>query len=104
MFDGLKLTVSRKALEEAPPQRLRQVKLSEVRISARSLEPAVARPPLDKAIERFARVTKDIVDVRRAGGKELPHELDAYHKARQELDTLRTGGANDLRERSEENT
>jgi Ti-type conjugative transfer relaxase TraA len=98
MFDGLKLTVSRKALEEAPPQRPRQVKLSEVRVSARSLEPAVARPPLDKAVERFARVTKDIVDVRRAGGKELPHELDAYRKARQELDALRPGGANDLRE------
>jgi Ti-type conjugative transfer relaxase TraA len=98
MFDGLKLTVSRKSLDESPPQRLRQVKLSEVRVSARSLEPAVARPPLDKAIERFARVTKDIVDVRRAGGKELPHELDAYRKARQELDTLRPGGANDLRE------
>ncbi|MBN8842571.1 MAG: MobA/MobL family protein [Sphingomonadales bacterium] len=98
MFDGLKLTVSRKALDESQPQRLRQVKLSEVRVSARSLEPAVARPPLDKAIERFARVTKDIVDVRRAGGKELPHELDAYRKARQELDRLRPGGANDLRE------
>lgn len=98
MFDGLKLTVSRKSLDESPPQRLRQVKLSEVGVSARSLEPAVARPPLDKAIERFARVTKNIVDVRRAGGKELPHELDAYRKARQELDALRPGGAKDLRE------
>ena len=98
MFDGLELTVSRKSLDESPPQRLRQVKLSEVRVSARSLEPAVAQPPLDKAVERFARVTKDIVDVRRAGGKELPHELDAYRKARQELDALRPGGANDLRE------
>ena len=98
MFDGLKLTVSRKALEAAPPQRLRQVKLSEVRISARSFNPAPERRPLDKAIERFARATKDIVDVRRAGGKELPHELDVYRKARQELDALRPGGANDLRE------
>lgn len=28
----------------------------------------------------------------------MPHELDAYRKARQELDALRPGGANDLRE------
>ncbi len=97
MFDGLKLTVPRKAFDETPPPRLRKVKLSEVRVNARSLNPATPAP-LDKAIARFARATKDIVDVRRAGGKELPHELDAYRKARQELDTLRPGGANDLRE------
>ncbi|MBL9067119.1 MAG: Ti-type conjugative transfer relaxase TraA [Sphingopyxis sp.] len=98
MFDGLKLTVSRKALDEPAPKQRRDVRLSEVKISARSLDPAAARSPLDKAAERFARVTKEIVDVRRAGGKELPHELEAYNKARAELDALRPGGANDLRE------
>ena len=98
MFDGLKLTVPRKALDEASTRRLRHVKLSEVRVSARSLDRAAAPAALDKAVARFARATKDIVDVRRAGGKELPHELGAYHKARQELDALRPGGANDLRE------
>ncbi len=97
MFDGLKLTVPRKALDATPPPRLRKVKLSEVRVSARALDPATPAP-LDKAVARFARETKHIVDVRRAGGKELPHELDAYRKARQELDALRPGGANDLRE------
>ncbi len=98
MFDGLKLTVPRKALEEPAPKLRREARLSEVKISARSLDPAAARSPLDKAVERFARVTKEIVDVRRAGGKELPHELDAYNKAFGELDDLRPGGASDLRE------
>ncbi|PZQ22608.1 MAG: hypothetical protein DI569_07720 [Sphingopyxis macrogoltabida] len=67
---------------------LRPVKLAEVRISARPLNAEPLRSPLDKAVERFAGITKQIVDVRRVGGKELPHELDA----------LRPGSANDLRE------
>ncbi|MGQ3100405.1 MAG: hypothetical protein ACT6Q5_03540 [Sphingopyxis solisilvae] len=98
MFDGLKLTVSRNAVEEPAPPLRRDARVSELKISARSLAPAPARSPLDKAVERFARVTKEIVDVRRAGGKELPHELGAYKKAFGELDALRPGGANDLRE------
>src|SRR3546814_637216 len=99
MFDGLKLTVSSdKVLANDAPVRPRQVKLAEVRVSARSLDHAAARSPLETAVERFARVTKEIVDVRRAGGKELPHELDNYRKARQELEALRPGGAKDLRE------
>ncbi|MBW8295315.1 hypothetical protein [Sphingopyxis sp.] len=99
MFDDLKLTVSRnKELGEDAPAKPRPVKLPEVRVGARSLDPAASRSPLDTAIERFARVTKEVVDVRRVGGKELPHELDTYRKARQELDAVRPGGANDLRE------
>ncbi|WP_227339774.1 Ti-type conjugative transfer relaxase TraA [Sphingopyxis sp. P8] len=98
MFDGLKLTVPRKALEEPAPKLRRDSRLSEVKISARALDPAPAHSALDKAVERFARVTKEIVDVRRAGGKELPHELDSYRKAFGEVDALRPGGASDLRE------
>ncbi|KTE17011.1 Ti-type conjugative transfer relaxase TraA [Sphingopyxis sp. H115] len=98
MFDGLKLTVSREPLREEVPKLRRTVGLSDVRVSARALDTAAAPSALDKAVERFARVTKEIVDVRRAGGKELPHELDAYRKARQDLDALRPGGARDLRE------
>jgi len=97
MFDGLKLTVPRRALDEPAPKLRRNARLFEVKISARSLDPAAARSPLDKAVERFARVTKEIVDVRRAGGKELPHELGAYRKAFSELDALHPGGASDLR-------
>ncbi|MGL3820639.1 Ti-type conjugative transfer relaxase TraA [Sphingopyxis sp. R3-92] len=97
MFDGLKLTASRNALSEPAPERRRQIKLADVRVRARSLDPGAARAPLDKAVERFARATKDIVDVRRVGGKELPHERDAYRKAARELDALRLDGARDLR-------
>lgn len=98
MFDGLDLSVSREDHRKAMPEAKRAVGLADVRVNARSLGPVPAQSPLDKAVERFARVTKGIVDVRRAGGKELPHEIDAYRRARAELDALRPGGANDLRE------
>ena len=98
MFDGLKLGVPREAPNAAAPERQRGVKLAEVRVSARSIEAEPSGSPLDKAVERFAGITKQIVDVRRAGGKELPHELDAYRTARAELNALRPGGASDLRE------
>lgn len=98
IFDGLKLDVSREAPDPTPPERQRAVRLTEVRVSARSIDAEHARSPLDKAVERFAGITKQIVDVRRAGGKELPHELDAYRTARAELDALRPGGSSDLRE------
>ncbi|AMU96161.1 conjugal transfer protein TraA [Sphingopyxis terrae subsp. terrae NBRC 15098] len=99
MFDGLKLTVSREPLpEEEEPRLRRAANLSDVRVSARALDPAAPPSALNKAIERFARVTKEIVDVRRAGGKELPHELERYREARHALDALRPDGASDLRE------
>ncbi|MBE1526723.1 Ti-type conjugative transfer relaxase TraA [Sphingopyxis sp. OAS728] len=98
MFDGLKLSIAREPPAEVTSERRRPVKLAEVRISARSLDAESSRSPLDKAVERFAGITKQIVDVRRGGGKELPHEHDAYRTARAELDALRPGAANDLRE------
>ena len=98
MFDGLKLSIARETPAAVTTERRRPVKLAEVRVSARLLDAEPSRSPLDKAVERFAGITKQIVDVRRAGGKELPHELDAYRTARRELDALRPGAANDLRE------
>jgi len=98
MFHGLKLSIARETPAAVTTERRRPVKLAEVRVSARLLDAEPSRSPLDKAVERFAGITKQIVDVRRAGGKELPHELDAYRTARRELDALRPGAANDLRE------
>jgi len=98
MFDGLKLAVSRETLVEPFPNIKRTVSLSDVRVSAHALDCPPARGGLEKAVERFARVTKEIVDVRRAGGKELPHEIDNYRKARQELDAIKPDCSNDLRE------
>ena len=98
MFDGLKLYIAREAPAEVTSERQRPVKLNDVRVSARAPDAEPSRSPLDKAVERFAGITKQIVDVRRGGGKELPHELDAYRTARAELDALRPGAANDLRE------
>jgi Ti-type conjugative transfer relaxase TraA len=98
MFDGLKLDVSREAIDGRAPGVNRAVGLEEVRLNARARDATPARADLDKAVERFARATKEIVDIRRAGGKELPHEIDSYRKAFRELDAHRAGGANDLRD------
>ncbi|MBL9071683.1 MAG: Ti-type conjugative transfer relaxase TraA [Sphingopyxis sp.] len=98
MFDGLKLTASREAVSEPAPGIKRAVSLDEVHVNARALDSSPARGELDKAVERFARATKQIVDIRRAGGKELPHEIDSYRRAFRELDAQRPGGASDLRE------
>ena len=53
--------------------------------------------PLDRAVERYARAAKQIIEVRRAGGKELQHETEAFRKAARDLDALRPDGARDLR-------
>jgi len=75
----------------------RDTAISNLQGRSRALDPPMAAE-LNRAIQRFARVTKEIVDIRRAGGKEQPHELESYRKAGQALEALRPGGAIELRE------
>ncbi|SKB91966.1 Ti-type conjugative transfer relaxase TraA [Sphingopyxis flava] len=72
--------------------------IADLRSRIRSLGASSARSELEKAIERFARVTKAIVEIRREGGKESPQELETYRSAGKALDVLRPGGATELRE------
>ncbi len=72
--------------------------ISNLQGRSRGLDLPSVRTELDRAIERFARVTKEIVDIRRAGGKEPPHQLESYRSAGEALDALRPGSAIALRE------
>ena len=69
-----------------------------LRSSVRSLAASSACSELEEAIERFARLTKEIVEIRREGGKESPDELANYRSAGEALDALCPGGASELRE------
>ena len=99
MFEGWKLT---RPVELDRPVRLTtdgpgRPSLRKVRVDARLLDPAPQRAPLDKAVERFARAANQIIEVRSAGAKELPHELEAYRKAARDVDAVRPEGARNLR-------
>jgi Ti-type conjugative transfer relaxase TraA len=52
---------------------------------------------LSTAVQRYARTTADIVQIRNEGFAELPHQRIAFDKAREALDTVRPDAARDLR-------
>jgi hypothetical protein len=58
---------------------------------------APSHAPLEKAVERYARATADILRMRQLGLDELPHQQDAFTEAARSLDHLRPHGAHDLR-------
>ena len=99
IFDGLKLTrpVALDGRVNAPPTELRQPTFSNIRIDARALDPTPTRPPIDKAVERFARAAGKLMEVNRAHREPLMHEQKAYQDAVRELNGLRPGAAADLR-------
>jgi hypothetical protein len=72
MFEGLKLTATPVA------------------------EVGRSQSPLEQAVERYGRTAADILRMREAGHKELPHQAQAFRKAGQELEAIRPNGERDL--------
>jgi len=64
--------------------------------AGRSIERA-APDPLTKAVERFGHAAQDIVRMREKGYDALPHQRQAFERAREALDKIRPGAAHDLR-------
>jgi Ti-type conjugative transfer relaxase TraA len=59
---------------------------------------SAAEPPsLERAVQRFARATDDILRIRKDGYAELPHQRIAYEKACEAIDRVRPNAARDLR-------
>jgi hypothetical protein len=56
-----------------------------------------APDPLAKAVERFGHAAQDIVRMREKGYDALPHQRQAFERAREALDKIRPGTAHDLR-------
>ncbi len=60
------------------------------------LDVAPSQSMLEKAVERYGRAAADILRMRDADQKELPHQVQAFRKAGQELDAIRPNGERDL--------
>jgi Ti-type conjugative transfer relaxase TraA len=63
--------------------------------AAPSIEPPP--DPLGEAVERFGRAAQDIVRMREKGYDALPHQRQAFARAREELDAIRPDAGHDLR-------
>jgi len=72
-----------------------------------AIKPALSRDdgptPLDRAVERFARATADIMRLKSQGYEELPHQRVALDAAGKALDGLRPDATHDLRRALEKN-
>jgi len=60
------------------------------------IEPA-GPDPLGQAVQRFGRAAQDIVRMREQGYEALPHQRQAFARARKALDAIRPDAAHDLR-------
>ena len=101
-FEGLKLSVPRVDLTPAPDKPLPAAEPQKPmgRFDGLNLQVAptrAERPPLDRAVERYARALQDGLRVKREGLDVLPHQREALKQAREALDAIRPDGARDLR-------
>ncbi|MDR7156842.1 Ti-type conjugative transfer relaxase TraA [Sphingobium xenophagum] len=72
MFDGLKLNRAPIPIPEQPS-------------------------PLDQAVQRYGQAAADIIRMKEQGFDPLPHQRQAFSRAIKDIDTLRPGGAEDMR-------
>src|SRR3546814_11342882 len=87
MFDGLKLG----GQPSGQPER---GMFDGLKLNARPTDPE--RTPLDRAVERFARATADVVATRRQHREELPPERAAWESAGAALYVARPYAARDV--------
>jgi hypothetical protein len=52
---------------------------------------------LDQAVQRYGRAAADIIRMKEQGFDPLPHQRQAFSRAIKDIDTLRPGGAEDMR-------
>jgi Ti-type conjugative transfer relaxase TraA len=97
MFDGLKLTVSRKALgEDKAPERRPDIRPAAIRVRVPDHNPAVVRDPLHKAVERYARAQRDIDAMHAKGLSPVMHQRRSLETAARDIETMQPDGAKDL--------
>jgi Ti-type conjugative transfer relaxase TraA len=83
-------------LRPAEPPRARSM-FDGLRLNRARPLPATDPLDLNRAVQRVARATADILRMRKDGYTELPHQRIAYDKARERLDAVRPDAARDLR-------
>ncbi|MGV1683752.1 Ti-type conjugative transfer relaxase TraA [Sphingopyxis sp. NJF-3] len=98
MFAGLKLkrTISAQALGKTAPEPRREERSSRMRVSARALDPAPTREAIDKAVERYARASRDVADMQAIGMNPVAHQRESLATATRDLDALSKDGVKDI--------
>jgi Ti-type conjugative transfer relaxase TraA len=88
-------TPERRSVPEPAPQK--RDPFAGLKLRSHPVVEPVAPDPLDKAVERFGRAAQDIVRMREKGYDALPHQRQAFVRAREALDAIRPDAAHDLR-------
>ncbi|MGQ2941845.1 MAG: Ti-type conjugative transfer relaxase TraA [Blastomonas fulva] len=68
-----------------------------LRLNASAVSEPAAPTPLERAVTRYGKAAQEIVRMKEQGFEPLVHQRKALDKAGQELDTVRSGGAEDMR-------
>jgi Ti-type conjugative transfer relaxase TraA len=86
--------------EVAPAQVQQQPRRSMfagLRLNASAVSEPAAPTPLERAVTRYGKAAQEIVRMKEQGFEPLVHQRKAFDNAKQELDTVRSGGAEDMR-------
>jgi len=86
--------------EVAPPQAEQQPRrnmFAGLRLNASAVSEPAVPTPLELAVTRYGKAAQEIVRMKEQGFEPLVHQRKAFDNAKQELDTVRSGGAEDMR-------
>jgi len=87
----------REVAPQAEQQTQRRNMFAGLRLNASAASEPVAPSPLERAVTRYGKAAQDIVRMKEQGFEPLVHQRKAFDNAKQELDTLRSCGAEDMR-------
>jgi len=79
------------------PEQPRRNMFAGLRINASAAAEPAAPTPLERAVTRYGKAAQEIVRMKEQGFEPLVHQRKAFDNAKQELDTVRSGGAEDMR-------
>ncbi len=84
----------------APPQVQQQPRrnmFAGLRLNASAVSAPAAPTPLERAVTRYGKAAQEIIRMKEQGFEPLVHQRKAFDNAKKELDTHRSGGAEDMR-------
>ncbi|MGQ3241797.1 MAG: hypothetical protein ACT6VE_34600, partial [Shinella sp.] len=78
-------------------QQPRRNMFSGLRLNASAVSEPAAPTLLERAVTRYGKAAQEIVRMREQGFEPLVHQRKAFDNAKKELDTVRSGSAEDMR-------
>ncbi len=79
------------------PEQPRRNMFAGLRLNASAAAEPAAPTPLERAVTRYGKAAQEIVRMKEQGFEPLVHQRKAFDNAKQELDTVCSGGAEDMR-------